>query len=162
MSDLTPERLAELRRIAEAATPGPWELDIREYGFRIRMGSAVPYTGVYKPQHLIEWDPGVYYAPDYPETDAENRQYLEAEANARHIAEFHPPTVLALLDRIEALEYMLLRLYQDTVVPGTGYCHRCGCQGFHDKTCAMAEVEELLGIEVEGNGEEEGGATDGR
>ena len=25
MSDLTPETLAELRRLAEAATPGPWE-----------------------------------------------------------------------------------------------------------------------------------------
>ena len=25
MSDLTPEMLAELRRLAEAATPGPWE-----------------------------------------------------------------------------------------------------------------------------------------
>ena len=58
--------------------------------------------------------------------------------------------VLALLDRIEALEAMLLRLYQDTVVPGTGYCHRCGCQGFHDETCAMAEVEELLGLAFEG------------
>jgi len=28
--------------------------------------------------------------------------------------------------------------------------------------CAMSAVEELLGIEIEGNGEEEGGATDGR
>ena len=63
---------------------------------------------------------------------------------------------------LKAHRDMLLRLYQDTVVPDTGYCHRCGCQGFHDETCAMAEVEELLGIEVEGNGEEEGGATDGR
>lgn len=63
---------------------------------------------------------------------------------------------------LKAHRDMLLRLYQDTVVPGTGYCHRCGCHGFHDETCAMAEVEELLGIEVEGNGEEEGGVTDGR
>jgi len=29
-------------------------------------------------------------------------------------------------------------------------------------TMRRPEVEELLGIEVEGNGEEEGGATDGR
>lgn len=154
VGELTAELLAELRRIAEAATPGPWELDIREYGFRIRMGSAVPYTGVYKPQHLIEWDPGVYYALEYPETDAENRQYLEAEANARHIATFDPPTALAMLDRIEALEYMVLRLYQDTVVPDTGYCHRCGCKGFHDETCAMSEVEELLGLAFEEDGDE--------
>ena len=72
------------------------------------------------------------------------------------LARLHQDGTLALLDRIEALETMLLRLYQDTVVPSTGYCHRCGCQGFHEETCAMAEVEELLGIE------EEGGATDDR
>src|SRR5690606_33598728 len=68
----------------------------------------------------------------------------------RDMLGWYQDTVLALLDRIEALEAMLLRLYQDTVVPGTGYCHRCGCQGFHDETCAMAEVEELLGLAFEG------------
>ena len=47
MTDLIPERLAELRRIADAATPG------------------------------------------------------------QYIATFDPPTVLAMLDRIEALEYMV-------------------------------------------------------
>src|SRR5690606_13015257 len=51
-----------------------------------------------------------------------------------------------LLDRIEALEAMLLRLYQDTVVPDTHYCHRCGVIGGHDESCAMAEVEVLLGL----------------
>jgi len=69
-------------------------------------------------------------------------------------------TALALLGRIEALEAMLLHLYQDTVVPGTGYCIRCGMIGGHDEWCAMAEVEKLLGIEVKGDGEEEGGASD--
>ena len=69
-------------------------------------------------------------------------------------------TTLALLGRIEALEAMLLHLYQDTVVPGTGYCIRCGMIGGHEEWCAMAEVEKLLGIEVKGDGEEEGGASD--
>src|SRR5690606_38892583 len=66
-------------------TPGPWELDIEEYGFRIRMGSAVPYTGIYEPQHVIEWDPGVYPSEDQDEADAEHRQYLEAKANMERI-----------------------------------------------------------------------------
>lgn len=66
-------------------TPEPWLLDITEHGFRIRMGSTVPYTGIYKPQHLIEWEPGVYYDPEYGPNDAENKQYLEAEANMRRI-----------------------------------------------------------------------------
>src|SRR5690606_23210385 len=64
----------------------------------------------------------------------------------RDMLSFYLDTALALLDRIEALEAMLLRLYQDTVVPDTGYCHRCGCRGFHDDTCAMAEVQELPGV----------------
>lgn len=80
-----------------------------------------------------------------PERLAELRRIAEAAA----MITFDPRTVLAMLDRIEALEYMVLRLYQDTVVPDTGYCHRCGCQGFHDETCAMSEVEELLGLAFE-------------
>jgi len=166
-------------------TPGPWELDIEEYGFRIRMGSAVPYTGIYEPQHVIEWDPGVYPSEDQDEADAEHRQYLEAKANmerivaavnavegiptealeagvVRKLIEAATETALALLGRIEALEAMLLRLYQDTVVPNTHYCHRCGVIGGHDEVCAMAEVEKLLGLGVASDGEAEGGASDGR
>ena len=67
----------------------------------------------------------------------------------RDMLNWYQDTALAMLDRIEALEYMVLRLYQDTVVPDTGYCHRCGCHGFHDETCAMAEVEELLGLKFD-------------
>ena len=72
------------------------------------------------------------------------------KAHRDMLMRLYQDTVLPLLDRIEALEAMLLRLYQDTVVPDTGYCYRCGCQGFHDETCAMAEVEELLGLAFEG------------
>ena len=56
---------------------------------------------------------------------------------------------------LKAHRDMLLRLYQDTVVPGTRYCHRCGLwAGAHDENCAMAEVEELLGLEFEEDGNE--------
>jgi len=124
-------------------TPEPWELDIREYGFRIRMGSAVPYTGVYKPQHLIEWDPGVYYAPDYPETDAENRQYLEAEANARRIVacvnacEGIPTEALeagVVRELVEALE-RCKEILDDL---------ECECDSYHGFECSIHKDRELV------------------
>ena len=145
MADLTPERLAELRRIAEAATPGPWAWRMSKDG-RI-LDLITLETGyneeIITPSHINAW--------------------LQVKGGLKDfIPAFDPATALALLDRIEALQSMLLHLYQDTVVPGTGYCIRCGMIGGHDEWCAMAAVEELLGIEIEGNGEEEGGATDGR
>ena len=140
MSGLTAERLAELRRIASAATPGPWEVvGLAGYGgpYALRMPhrSGRTWYGV---------------------------EGIKRREDAEYFVAMNRNTVLALLDRIEALQSMLLHLYQDTVVPGTGYCIRCGMIGGHDEWCAMAAVEELLGIEIEGNGEEEGGATDGR
>lgn len=88
MPDPTPERLAELRRIAEAATPGPWispwdqtHDDPEEYGFYSADGEKV--AG-------ITWIDGP--------------QFECSEADAHHIAAFDPTTVLALLDRIEELE----------------------------------------------------------
>ena len=69
-------------------TPGPWELDVlldEDIGFRIRMGSSVPYRGIYEPQHIIEWDPGVRPVDGGEEPDAEHLQYLEAKANMERI-----------------------------------------------------------------------------
>jgi len=81
VSELTSERLAELRRIAQMATPGPWG----------RSGRIV-----YAPTHghrqvTISVQKG-------RDCSAE-----EADAVALHIASFDPPTVLALLDEIERL-----------------------------------------------------------
>jgi len=89
VGELTPDRLRELRRIAEAGPAGDWDM-------------------------------------------------IELEHS----------TVLAMLDEIERLREMLFRLYQDTV--SGAYCHRCSLSaGDHDETCAMAEVEALLGLEFE-------------
>src|SRR5690606_25261825 len=75
MAELTRERLQELRRIAEAVTPGPW---------------AFPH----------QKDPyGCYLLP-------------LSENNASYIAAFDPTTVLALLERIDALEAENERLRQ--------------------------------------------------
>ena len=142
MSDLTPERL-ELRRIAEAKVViarGVWSAWLL-----IRRLSVCPADAAHRSGRTWYGVEGIKRREDAEYFVAMNRN-----------------TVLALLDRIEALQSMLLHLYQDTVVPGTGYCIRCGMIGGHDEWCAMAAVEELLGIEIEGNGEEEGGATDGR
>lgn len=71
MTDLN---LNELRKVAEAATPGPWTL----------IGGGEYLTPI-----------GLMVAPDdggvWPE-------------DATHIATFDPPTVLALLDRVAELE----------------------------------------------------------
>ena len=68
---LTDERLAELRTIAEAATSGDWSL----------IGGGEYLVG-----------PGIQVAPDDGGVSS---------ADAAHIAAFDPPTVLALLDRID-------------------------------------------------------------
>lgn len=86
MSELTPERLAELRRIAEAATPGPWRISDDGPADRFVIASA-------DRGHIAETTQGDSFTEDL--------------ANAHHIATFDPPTVLAMLDRIEALEYMV-------------------------------------------------------
>ena len=85
MTDLD---LAELRRIAEAATPGPWGAVIAKYGSEVG-----EYTGA----HI----PGV--AEVFITEHDGDRPPLE-ESDAEHIAAFDPPTALALIDRIEALE----------------------------------------------------------
>lgn len=82
---LAPERLAELRRIAEAATPGPWTLDALGMGV---VGSVETPDGIVVAQ--VQRMSG--------DTDGTQR-----EGNARYIATFDPQTVLSLLDEIERL-----------------------------------------------------------
>lgn len=98
MSGMTSERLEELRRIAEAATPGPWTspweqkdgLDPEEYGFYGASGDKIV---------------GLLWCDGW---------HLEcSEENARHIATFDPPTVLALLDEIERLRQTVDALQLD-------------------------------------------------
>src|SRR5690606_13713838 len=79
---LTPERLTELRRIAEAATPGPWRIrtdprydDVPPDRFVITSADR---------DHIVETTQGGSF------TD-------EDLANARYISTFDPPTVLSLL-----------------------------------------------------------------
>lgn len=90
MADLTPDRLQELRRIAEAATPGPW---------------GIPGENVFRvvaPETQNQGDPYYRWAV-IADADPSSVDGEQAAANACYIAAFHPPTVLAMLDEIERL-----------------------------------------------------------
>src|SRR5690606_32919228 len=81
-----PDRLAELRRIAEAATPGPWEWRMSKDG-RI-LDLITLETGyneeIITPSHVSAW--------------------LQVNRGLKdYIPTFDPQTVLALLDEIERL-----------------------------------------------------------
>lgn len=86
--------LSELRKIAEAATQGDWPTHtwINEHD-----GSWVAAGPIHDSSDEEDNSPGC---------DAE----LEAQKDASHIATFDPPTVLALLDRLEAAETALDRV----------------------------------------------------
>ena len=81
MTDLTPKRLQELRRIAEAATPGPWEVvGLSGYGglYALRMPhrSGRTWYGV---------------------------ECIKRREDAKYFAACDPDTILALLDERDAL-----------------------------------------------------------
>ena len=63
-------------------TPGPWTWGRTEDGHEIRMGNAINAVGIYDSHCVIEYNHSVWpYDGDEP-----NKQYEEAEANARLIA----------------------------------------------------------------------------
>ena len=87
MTDMTPERLQELRRIAEAATPGPWEWD--KYLNLFSATGKVVLTEPFSPDN-----------PDVVEARTEDLDYIET---------FNPETALALLDEIKRLQQKVQR-----------------------------------------------------
>lgn len=101
VGELKLERLSELRRIAEAATPGPWWVD----GWEARTKDGDRFIASIAPAFQGA-------SPD--------ASCWEVDANIQHIAAFDPPTVLALLDEIERLrrerETLLSLLRQVDVV----------------------------------------------
>ena len=78
--------LNELRKIAEAATPGPWEID----------GPAHPGPDDTLPLHNNDGGAIAYVQPLWDD--------------AEFIARFDPPTVLALLSRLEQAEQAVQRV----------------------------------------------------
>lgn len=94
MSELSAEKLAELREIAGKATPGPWcwytdgNLMDGATGFAVHSKSDTEDSRVGFDLAVMEYD-------------------QMGQLDASHIAAFDPPTVLAMLDRIEELEGQL-------------------------------------------------------
>lgn len=78
--------LSEIERVAQAATPGPWELWESEGVCDIRLDPDRVASGSYPPQRRIEWDHGLYPEPYDDEPDPETMQAMEASATARFIA----------------------------------------------------------------------------
>lgn len=107
---MTPERLAEMRAVAEAATPGPWAWDdslewhadpdgieaMRRQGLPTPAGDE--FVGVKFGSQTV------CVATTGPAHDRASK------ADAKHIATFNPPTVLALLDALQAAEAQLATL----------------------------------------------------
>lgn len=71
--------LNELRKIAEAATPGPWEAYDRGIGYEVYQSGS-----------------------DWCLNSGQRETFSKSDAT--HIATFDPPTVLALLSRLEQAE----------------------------------------------------------
>lgn len=105
--------LETLRKTAEAATPGPREADVYQYssGFRVTRKN---------PDHPAGKD--TLASPDRTE-------------DAKFIATFDPPTVLALLSRLEQAEQAVQRVRElHSSIPvvvnfddaPTDYCDFCG------------------------------------
>jgi len=114
---MTPDRLRELRRIAEAATPGPWEIPVANV-FRVVAPKARHHN------------PPSGKAPPYPwaiiaDADTEGTSGEQAASNMQYISTFDPPTVLALLDEIERL-----RREREVLAEALKHvytCDRCEC-----------------------------------
>ena len=100
MSDLTPETLAELRRLAEAATPGPWYLD-GPWWYGDDDSAYCISTAEDAGRIAVTIAPPGYMLGGEREV---------RDANARFIAAANPAAVLALLDDADALRAELAHM----------------------------------------------------
>jgi hypothetical protein len=120
-----------LRKVAEAATPGPWravEGDLEgkppsEYlrtllANREQDGTSTGRLFLTLAPNDIDPERGGEVVP------ATTGDGPRAQANAAHIATFDPPTVLALLDRLEAAEAKVARV---TALEPTWHRGMYGC-----------------------------------
>jgi hypothetical protein len=92
---------AELRKIAEAATSGPW--------WTSHVGATAGETirrqvGNQPVAHLSPDDRDSLGIPGAEGAERARRAIAQTTADAAHIATFDPPTILALLDVVEAAE----------------------------------------------------------
>ena len=79
------ENLDQLRQVAERATPGPWECVEGDEAF-----------GLGAPVGCLTWD--------------DHSGEVFKKEDAEHVATFDPPTVLALIERVESAEAAVQRV----------------------------------------------------
>lgn len=92
--------MTDLRKLAETATPGPWQT----------LGPDSPGQWMVYDDHwciaTASWyDPEYDYATRQKPPDP--RAYIDADANAAYIAAASPDVILALLDEVERLRAAL-------------------------------------------------------
>jgi len=85
---ITKERLDAIRAAAEKAAPGPWEVGPVD-------DTVVTHIGADGLRYEVAGIDGDYNSPD---------EWPTMEANAAHIANCDPQTILALLDALDAAE----------------------------------------------------------
>src|SRR5690606_34815007 len=125
MTDLTHKRLQELRRIAEAATPGPWWAD----GWEARTKDGDLFIAS--------------IAPAFKGARPDASSCWELDANIRHIAAFNPTTTLALLDEIERL-----RREREVLAEALKHvwtCEDCECASCPEGTGLVLKAYRVLG-----------------
>lgn len=91
MTEISKERRDAIRAAAEKATPGPWEVGPVD-------DTVVTHLGADGLRYEIAGIDGDYNSPD---------EWPTMEANAAHIANCDPQTILALLDALDAAEAKL-------------------------------------------------------
>jgi len=124
MTDLTPKRLQKLRRIAEAATPGPWWVD----GWEARTKDGDRFIASIAPA----------FQGARPDASC-----WEVDANIQHIAAFDPMTALALLDEIERLRRerdALAEVFKHVLT-----CEDCECASCLEGTGLFLRAYRVLG-----------------
>ncbi len=106
MAELTSERIEELRRVAKAATPGPWEWRHKSRTLHTQINRQEPY----KYGSVVMWQ----------ETTVDGDREIEAkEEDFDYIERMDPSTVLALLAELERL-----RRERETLAAAVRACER--------------------------------------
>ena len=91
MTSPTPRDWEELKKLAEAATPGPWDHETKKYS------EAIYTPHRFGPSISISWGAGSRNSPIWGTPE-------RAKADAAFIAAFNPATVLELIAEVERLE----------------------------------------------------------
>lgn len=132
--------LKELRRLAELATPGPWEFDLALDLPKHTKGTRAIYARP-EPNHIVE----------IVESPSGVKECIWNENDAAFIAASNPDTVLKLIEIAEAAKNIDELWFDASKEIGIA-CHTCDTGGGetfvrpdgHDLKCRIAKVHDAL------------------